>query len=508
MAPFPSPDRWKRLEDLFQRAADLNAEERLRFLDESCGEDTQLRHELESLLESANETNEFIEKPLQQVARQLSASRSALAAGSKFGHYEIVSVVGAGGMGKVYLALDSRLGRKAALKTLTPEFVHDEHSLRRLAREARTASALNHPNILTIYEVGQFEGTHFIASEFVDGPNLREKLQAGRMEAPEAIEIAIQIAAGLNAAHAVGIVHRDIKPENVVLREDGLVKVVDFGIAKLGEPPEAEIPKAPGIPATATTQPGMVVGTARYMSPEQVRGLPVDGRTDIFSLGTVLYEMLAGKAPFEGATHSDVFAEILKTDPAPLGEVAPQTPRELSRIVSKAMCKEREGRYQTAGEMLAALQTVRRNLELGVVSRAPGALVRAWQARSGWRIVAGLVVIAAAIGTYMVWKSETRIPAPQRSLAILPFRNIRQDPATDFLGFSLADAVITKLGYIRSLTVRPSSSIDRYRNQVIDPRKVGADLNVETLLTGSFLKDGEDLRINTQLVDLKPLRII
>ena len=497
MAPSTHPDRWKRLEQLFQQALDLDPQERPRFLDEACGQDSELRQEVESLLESAGQASDFIEKPLQQAALQLSASRSALAPGSRFGHYEIVSQVGAGGMGRVYLALDGKLGRKVALKTLTLESVHGEQGLLRLEREARTASALNHPNILTIYEVGQFEGIHFIAAEFVDGPNLRQKLETGRIAAPEAIEIAIQIAAGLNAAHSVGIVHRDIKPENVMLRDDGLVKVVDFGIAKPGELLRGDSQDS-GVPLLAT-QPGMVVGTARYMSPEQVRGLPVDGRTDIFSLGTVLYEMVAGKTPFQGATHCDVFAEILKTDPAPLNQVVPETPPQLSAIISKAMCKEREGRYQSAGEMLAALQMVQKDLELKRGRRLAAPIP--------W-IAAALFVLAMAIGSYLAWRNKTPTPAAPRTLAILPFRNIRQDAATDFLGFSLADAVITKLGYVSSLTVRPSSSIDRYRNQTIDPRKVGAELNVNTLLTGSFLKDGEDIRINAQLVDLQPLRMI
>jgi serine/threonine-protein kinase len=514
MAPFSSPDRWKRLDDLFNRALDLEAAQRREFLAEACGADLELREEVESLLRSADEPADFIEQPLAKAAHDLRmrSGQEALAAGSRFGRYAIVSLVGAGGMGQVYLAVDTRLGRKAALKTLTPEFVHDERGLQRFEQEARAASALNHPNILTIYEVGQSGETHFIASEFIDGPNLRERLAAGRLDMESVLDIAIQIAAGLNAAHAVGIAHRDIKPENVMVRKDGLVKLVDFGIAKLNEVSGTE--GAPALPAPATRL-GMVVGTAKYMSPEQARGLAVDGRSDLFSLGTVLYEMAAGRAPFEGATHSDVIAEILKGEPRPLEDVSPDAPRELCGIVAKVLRKDRERRYQSAGEMLADLRAVKRALEYRAHAQASmpfrGYIQHATspgRMRARLRMALAGLVLAAASGGYFLWRHAGRAPAAPRTLAILPFRNIRQDPATDFLGFSLADAVITKLGYVGSLTLRPSSSIERYRNQTLDLRQVGAELNVNTLLTGSFLKDGDDLRINTQLVDLTPLRMI
>lgn len=507
MAPQSNPDRWKRLEQLFQEAVDLAESDRPAFLAALSGTDAELRQELEELLASANETNEFLEAPLRQAAGEWTASRTALAPGSKVGHYEIISLVGSGGMGRVYLARDSKLGRQVALKTLTIDSIHDERALRRFEQEARTASALNHPNILTIYEVDQIGGVHFIVSEFVDGPNLRERLRAGRIEPKQAVAIAIQVAAALNAAHSVGVTHRDIKPENIMVREDGVVKVVDFGIAKLAEPPSGETPGLQNPPLNITTQPGMVVGTARYMSPEQVRGLPVDGRSDIFSFGAVLYEIVSGRAPFEGATHSDVLAEILKTDPKPLDQVAPSAPPGLSRIISTAMTKEREGRYQNVREMLTALQSLQREMELGTDGHSMPTAVPG-PSRRQWGLAALLLALMLASGGYLYWRHLARTPAPPRTLAILPFRNVRQDPSTEFLGFSLADAVITKLGYVSSLTVRPSSSIDQYRGKAIDPRKVGTDLNVDTLLTGSFLKDGENLRINAQLVDLRPLRII
>ena len=481
MAPNPSPDRWQRLDQLFHQAVDLSGSDRSAFLDALTGADTELREELRALLASDEQSSEFIEAPLRQAAGQWTVSQGALAPGTRLGHYEIVSLVGSGGMGRVYLARDTKLGRKVALKTLSAASLCDERALRRFEQEARTASALNHPNILTIYEVDQLNGVHFIVSEFVDGANLRERLRAGLIEPKEAVDIAAQIAAALHAAHSVGVTHRDIKPENVMVRCDGLVKVVDFGIAKLTEPPTG------GSTPTLATQPGTVIGTARYMSPEQVRGLNLDGRSDIFSLGAVLYEMVSGHAAFEGATQSDVVAEILKTDPKPLTNVPPA----LGRIVSAAMNKDRDARYQSAREMAAALRSI---------ENAP--------ARRPWKFAAAVLLLFAAFAGYLLWNRQARPPAGPRTLAILPFRNLRQDPATEFLGFSLADAIITKLGYVGSLTVRPSSSIDQYRGKPIDPRKVGAELNVNTLLTGSFLKEGDNLRINAQLVDLRPMRII
>jgi len=506
MTPTPSPERWKRLDQLFQQAADLSDPERAAFLASLAGADSELRDELAALLAADSQTTDFIQAPLREAAGRMAAGQSTLAPGTQIGHYQMASLVGCGGMGRVYLAQDTKLGRKVAFKTLTANALYDERALRRFEQEARTASALNHPNILTIYEVDQLDGIHFIVSEFVDGPNLRERLRAGRIAPREAVEIAAQVAAALNAAHSVGVTHRDIKPENIMIRPDGLVKVVDFGIAKLTEPPSGENPVLPKPSSLSlTTQPGMVIGTARYMSPEQVRGLALDGRSDIFSLGAVLYEMVSGHAPFEGATQSDVVAEILKTDPKPLPQVASPVPAALDRIVSTAMNKDRDARFQSAREMSSALQSLQKEMDLGTAGNIP-AIPALW--RNGWAraiILALLIMVAAG---YFYSRRQSHIPAGPRTLAILPFRNIRQDPATEFLGFSLADAVITKLGYVSSLTVRPSSSIEQYRNKPIDPRRVGAELDVNTLLTGSFLKDGDNLRINAQLIDLRPMRII
>jgi len=556
MTSSPSSERWRRPEALFHQALELNTEARAAFLDQNCGTDAELRKEVEGLLESAEQTMDFLQKPALDAAQNVMNDRrnhNLIAPGTELAHYKIISMLGAGGMGEVYLAEDQRLRRKVAIKLLAPELTRDERGLRRFEHEAHAASALNHPNIITIYEFGHADGLRFIASEYIEGITLRYRLAGGKMELNAAIDIAIQIASALAAAHASGIVHRDIKPDNVIVRNDGIVKVLDFGIAKLNERNIGETFRrtASGI-ASSTSEPGMVIGTAKYMSPEQARGLPVDARSDIFSLGAVLYEMVTGREAFAGQTASDVIAEILKTEPPAPVEFAPEVPHEVERIISKAIRKDRETRYQTAKDLLIDLQDFKKEVEFQAklqVSARPGSGTSGSRARAeeparnvgiepgnikkasgsrplfqvneqplatsflysrrAWLSLAALLCAALIVGYFALARSHSLPPAQRtRSLAILPFRNLKQDPQTDFLGFSLADAVITKVGYISALTVRPSSSVDKYRNQIIDSKKVAADLNVDTLLIGSFIKDGDDLRITTQLVDVKPDKIL
>jgi serine/threonine protein kinase/TolB-like protein len=530
-----SSHRWKEIEALFYEALDLKPEQRPRFLDQKCAGDTDLRKEVDSLLASAEEPMDFLHQPVLEAAHQVMAEdrRSLIEAGTELAHYKIISMLGAGGMGEVYLAEDTRLRRKVALKMIAPEMIQDERGLRRFEHEARAASALNHPNILTIYEFGQSGGMRFIAYEFIEGVTLREKLARGKLELKAAIDIAIQIAGALAAAHECGIVHRDIKPENVIVRKDGIVKVLDFGIAKLGDARAGATVRRLGVTATsALSEIGMVMGTARYMSPEQARGLEVDARSDIFSLGSLLYELITGRPAFAGATASDVIAEILKVEPPPPADFTPDLPYDVEHVLAKALRKDRENRYQSVKDLLIDLEDFRKETEfqakLQGVAGADGA-----KTGSGWRtpargeplsrsperrlrygkllwgMVALLGVIIAALGYFLARKANAPPSAARpRSLAVLPFRNLKQDPETDFLGFSLADEIITKLGYVNTLTIRPSSSVDRYRNQIIDPKRVAADLNVDTLLTGSFIKDGDDLRITAQLVDVRPDKIL
>src|SRR5262245_34213660 len=353
-------ERWNKVIDLFQSALERAPEERAAFLDEACHGDEDLRREVESLLSSHERAENFIEVPAFDVAPELATSDSAGAlVGKLIGHYRIESLIGVGGMGEVYLARDERLGRKAALKLLPDSLTTDKAQLSRFKNEARTASALNHPNILTVYEIGAEGNVQFIATEFIEGVTLRAALASGRMSVRRALEIAVQVASALAAAHDAGVVHRDIKPENIMLRPDGYAKVLDFGIAKLTEKRPASDDHGVQTTALLQTRPGLVLGTAHYMSPEQARGQKVDGRSDIWSLGVVLYEMAAGSPPFRGETPSDCIAAILTAEPAALSSISPDIPTKLESILQKALRKNTDERYQTIKEMLAELRNLK-----------------------------------------------------------------------------------------------------------------------------------------------------
>src|SRR5881397_3241432 len=357
-------ERWKQVNDLFQSAVERAPEERAAFLDEACHGDKGLRREVESLLTSHLRSENFIELPAFEVAPELVTNDKAGAlVGKVIGHYRIESLIGIGGMGEVYLARDEELGRKAALKLLPGNLTTDETQLSRFKNEARSASALNHPNILTVYEIGTEGNRQFIATEFIEGITLRASIARGRMNPHAALEIAVQVASALTAAHEAGVVHRDIKPENIMLRPDGYVKVLDFGIAKLTEHRPASDDHTSETKATLQTRAGLVLGTARYMSPEQARGQKVDARTDIWSLAVVLYEMVGGSPPFRGETPSDCIAAILTTEPPALSGVLPDIPLKLESILQKALRKKSDQRYQTIKEMLADLRILKGELE-------------------------------------------------------------------------------------------------------------------------------------------------
>ncbi|HEX6729466.1 MAG TPA: protein kinase, partial [Pyrinomonadaceae bacterium] len=315
---------------------------------------------------------------------------SPLLPGTKLGRYEVRSRLGAGGMGEVYLASDSSLNRKVALKILPEEFANKPLAMQRFVQEAKAASGLNHPNIITIYEIGTQPGTHFIATEFIEGETLRRHMSRGEMSLGKAIDVGLQVASALSTAHAAGIIHRDIKPENIMLRRDGIIKVLDFGLAKLTERWNAdEVDPDAATKAIVQTQPGMIVGTTAYMSPEQTRAVDVDTRTDIWSLGVMLYEMIAGRTPFKGETASDTSAAILKSEPPPLYEILPEIPFELERIVRKALQKDREERYQVVKDFELDLKALKRSLDLGTTLE-PSLSSRAQMSMGGVRSTTSL----------------------------------------------------------------------------------------------------------------------
>src|ERR1700730_5700553 len=347
-------ERWQKVREMFQAALDRAPEERSAFLLNACVEDESLRREVESLLAAHEKDGSFIDSPAYEAAAGMFATDSDLTLGQEIGHYEILSTLGKGGMGEVYLARDTKLSRKVALKVLPGAFTQDRERLRRFDQEARATSALNHPNILTIFEIGEADGRHYIATEFIEGETLRQHIAVGSLKLGETLDIAEQITSALSAAHGAGIVHRHIKPENIMLRRDGIVKTLDFGLAKLAQagPRGSE----ESTRALVKTGAGVVMGTVAYMSPEQARGLPVDARTDIWSLGVVMYELIAGRIPFEGETSTDVIVAITQKEPPPIARFAPHVPPELDWIVTKALRKDRDERYQTIKELLTDLR--------------------------------------------------------------------------------------------------------------------------------------------------------
>lgn len=358
-----TPERWQQVKEIFHAALNYRPEERGSFISRACSGDEVLRREVESLIAAHERSGSFIDQPAFEAAASLLATdRGELSSGQNIGAYEVLAFISRGGMGEVYLAEDKRLGRKVALKLLPRSYTADVDRLRRFEQEARAASALNHPNIITIYEISQTSGTQMIAAEYVEGETLRHRLSRSGLTLSEALNVAIQIADALSAAHKAGIIHRDIKPENIMLRPDGYVKVLDFGLAKLSEQSLPEVAaEAPTI--QVHTGSGIVMGTVGYMSPEQSRGLGVDNRSDIFSFGAVIYEMVAGRKPFQGETPSDTLAAILKTEPTPLSRMVPGVPAELVRIVNKSLRKDREERYQVVKDLWLDLKALKQELD-------------------------------------------------------------------------------------------------------------------------------------------------
>jgi Tol biopolymer transport system component/predicted Ser/Thr protein kinase len=356
-------EKWQKVREIFDSALRQEPDERRRFINEVCGDDKTLLAEVKSLLSSFDSAESFMETPaVAKVAAVIEAETKHLERGETLGHYEIIEQIGEGGMGEVYLAKDTHLERKIALKILPESVAQDGERMQRFVREAKSASALNHPNIITIYEIGETDNTHFIATEYIEGETLRKRLKGSPLNLKSALEIASQVAGALDAAHRAGIVHRDVKPENVMVRPDGLVKLLDFGIAKLAEK-ETNIDSEAAIGIRAQTSPGMIIGTAAYMSPEQARGSQVDTRTDIFSFGVMLYEMLAGRPPFVGENAIETIGSILNKEPVPLSRQMPDVPHEIERIINKALRKDREERYQTAKDLLIDLKDVKQDLE-------------------------------------------------------------------------------------------------------------------------------------------------
>jgi eukaryotic-like serine/threonine-protein kinase len=434
-----SPERLKKVEEIYHAVLELPSERRQTFLQESCGNDVALRREIDSLLAFENTSDSLLdESPKSLAAEVFSLSDSHAIIGSQINQYKILSLLGEGGMGAVYLAHDTTLERKVALKVLPGEFAEDKIRLNRFFQEAKAASALNHPNILTVHEIGKFDREHFIVTEFINGRTLKNYLREEKPALGKVLETAAQIASALAAAHDARIVHRDIKPDNVMVRNDGIVKVLDFGIAKLtaaGDAADIDTEAKTLARATITT-PGMIIGTPNYMSPEQARGQKIDFRSDIFSFGVVLYEMICGQPPFAGASSMDVIGSILKDEPAPLGEHLPEISRDLERLVAKALRKDRDERYQHIKDLLIDLHDVRKTLDFDTKlvhrtdsngERTTAETSSSFGAEPRFSLVhaALFILIAAGIagGVWWLWPSpatvSNQIEAPLKSAEII-----------------------------------------------------------------------------------------
>jgi eukaryotic-like serine/threonine-protein kinase len=438
----------------------------------------------------------------------LSVTDMTIAAGTFLGRYEIRSPLGAGGMGEIYLAWDTQLERTVALKILPAEVAFDQRRMRRFIQEAKAVSALNHPNILTIYEIGQAGSAHFIATEFIDGETLRTSLASStRMEFGQVLHIANQVASAVAAAHATGIVHRDIKPENIMLRRDGYVKVLDFGLAKLTAKCAGRSTVDSDASTLIETEPGVLIGTAPYMSPEQARGLELDTRTDIFSIGVVLYEMVAGRRPFEGATISDLMVSILERKPAALATYRRAIPETLEWIVSKAMRKDREERYQTAKDMAIDLRSLEQRLEIDAEvrgSKRSGTGGGSASADNGVRAAAQSVKRPGQISDLSRTETTVRKRRSRQvidSLAILPLVNASGDPNAEYLSDGITESIINSLSQIPKLRVMARSTVFRYKAREVDPQTVARELGVRAVLTGRALQLGDSIVIGIELVD-------
>ena len=511
-------ERWQEVERLYHSVLAKHPTERSGFLIEACASDEELRREVESLLAYEDRAKTFIESPALDVAARMMAEENSqtVRVGESFNQYRIVSQLGAGGMGEVYLADDTRLRRRVALKFLPTALTKDKRHLHRFEVEARAIAAMSHPNACTIHEVIETEdGRHCIVMEHVEGMALRERITNGPIKVNEALDIAIQIASTLSSAHAAGIVHRDIKPENVMVRSDGYVKVLDFGLAKLADRrSEFANSEAETRAIELKTAPGMVMGTVAYMSPEQARGLPVDVRTDVWSLGVVLYEMVAGRKPFTGQTPTDVIIAIVERQPDSLSKAAPEA-RPLQPIVMKALAKDPKERYQTAEEFLNELKSVKRDLELGAdlerykVSSSKDNGLRlfnqdAKRSRTiAFAALATLVGIALLAAVWFARRMRTATPAPTaiQSLAVLPMVNISGDQSQDYFADGMTETLIAGLAKVAALRVTSRTSVMQFKGSQKPLKEIARDLKVDAIVEGSVQRAGDKISVAVRLID-------
>ena len=509
-----TPERWKQIEQLVQKALECGPAERAAFLDQTCDGDPEMRLEVESLIAAAEPAQSFLAgDALENATLVLEETGSESLIGSRIGPYLIQQQLGTGGMGEVYLAQDVRLRRQIALKLLDHSLMGDSRSHQRFLREARMASALDHPNICTIHEVGEEAGRPFIAMQFVEGVTLMRAIDGKPMPLDSLFGLSLQIADAIAAAHARGIIHRDIKAGNIMVTPDGKAKVLDFGLAKLlDQRTEEETHDA------HLTMTGLVIGTPGSMSPEQARGEHVDHRSDIFSFGVVMYQMATGSAPFAGRSKVDVISAVLSQTQSPAAELNKVVPQRFSELLDRALAKEPGGRYQTMDELISDLKDIvgemdsssatrsldRHREEAFPHSRQRFGVVRRWiqnRAAFGLLVVIAVSLIAIALALYF---SSQRKGAPSvtpiKSIAVLPFKPLVADRRDEALELGMADTLISKLSNIKQVTVRPLSAVRKYANLDQDAAAAGREQNVDAVLDGNIQRSGEKVRVTVRFV--------
>lgn len=521
-------ERLKKIEEIYNAVLDVAPDKREIFLKEECGDDPELRQEIESLISFENNSQNFLDTPFESLVAEMISTKEKREnlAGKEISHYKIQRIIGKGGMGEVYLADDTKLNRRVAIKVLPAELIENQDRLRRFELEAKSASALNHPNILTIHEFGIENDLHFIVMEFVNGKSLSEKIAEGGLTLGEKLDIVMQVASALSQAHEAGIVHRDIKPENILIRNDGYVKVLDFGLAKLIEQQPVLNNESLEEPTKKLVRTGLgvIMGTAPYMSPEQARGVNIDTRTDIWSLGVCFYELLTGQKPFFGETHADVIAKLLSSEPKPLSSFNQDFPPELDRIGSKALTKNVEARYQSAKEFRADLDKIRKRLEFNesfdqaaqtlpfqaltneekaLSTVSPGAADDSSQtiiSRFRYPIFALILLTMVLTAVYFAYFSSTN-KSKIDSIAVLPFENSTNNADLNFVSEGLSEALIDQLSQFSQLKVIARNSSFSFRGANNDLREIASKLGVQAVVTGNVTQEGDELLVRFDVVD-------
>lgn len=503
--------RWNKVNELFEAAVKLPAAERAKFIRDECREDEALRTDLSSLLAAHNEAESFLESPaVGEIAESLVDPSQELKPGQYVGHYRIVSELGKGGQGAVYRALDTKLDRTVALKVLPSQIAGDDSALKRFRREARLASALDHPSICVVHDLVEINGTHFIVMQFVEGKNIRQLLNGRPLKLSSALKIAIQVCDALATAHQAGIIHRDIKAHNIIVTRQGAAKVLDFGLAKTMDGDTRE--------QTELTVPGFAYGTPTYAAPEQARGEKVDHRADIFSAGVLLYELLSGTWPFAGKTAIDVRHAVLHDEPKPVsGLRGTEIPEGLQSVLDRALAKEPSRRYPKISAMRDDLVRVLEGLTDGNSSESAPLLneftprfLHRW-GRSAKLAVLLILTVALALGSIGLYRYFAAARVGQRtisSIAVLPFTNESQDPNTEYLSDGISETLINDLSQLPSLKVSPRNTVFRYKGKNAEAQKTGKELGVGAVLSGSMKQVGDRISINVELVDVAENRQI